>query len=318
MRIINLQILRLAWIYLIGYPLQLFGRIVQISGVLTIILLLAFAKGGLYSITGFFISLVCYMGGIFAIFCSKHIFLVGKRITAKRAEQLMMEDKRNPVLFLRSFREDKLTSTAIEKEDGWLLLTGKTRLALLVSGAPSYITFSSATTEEEMLANELKRIGPCIAVGSPGERLPPIGMARRYFDHENWETEVQQLIEQADLVVMRAGFTTGFLLELKMAVKILHPKRLLILLPSHFENKQTGAPNEQSGYTKFRRVANEILLKELPELSGGKMSVGSLSGMIWFESDWTPKILRFDGGTIKGLFEPLSKSYAHNGVLHWG
>ncbi|MGB8510593.1 MAG: hypothetical protein WCD76_19635 [Pyrinomonadaceae bacterium] len=305
----------MAWVYLIGYPVQLSGRALQLVGALVVLILGATMARGLFMF-GLLGNFLCFLGASFAIFCGTHLFLFGRKITARRAEELMRRDERNPVLFLRSFRDDKKTSRVIEKNSDFRRSFGKTKLAMYVPGVPGDLTFSSVTTEEEMLANELKRIGPCIAVGSPGERLPPLGMARMYFENEHWEEGVREYIERADLVVMRAGVTDGFLRELRMAVKFLEPKRLLILLPSGIENEQAVVPDEPGGPTTFREIAGKILQRELPVLSGGEMSEGSLAGIIWFESDWTPKIKMFEGGTIKGLFEPLSKSYSHSGAFH--
>lgn len=315
MQIIDLKSSRWVRTYLVGYPLQIFGRIVQISGAITVFILTVMLMARtLFSSIGFFKGLVYYLGGIFAIICGRYVFHIGKKIAAKTPEEI--PDARNPVLYLRSFIDDEVTARVVEK-DSLAQMSGKSWFAFLVPGVSNNLTLS-VTTEEEMLAKELNRIGPCVAVGDPGEMLPKLGMARRYFDNDKWETGVQQLMARAELVVMRAGLTDGFLRELEMAVRFLKPKKLLILLPFDTKSQQTGAPNEQDWYTKFRETANKILPKELPTFSGGKMSGASLSGIIWFESDWTPKTLGFDQDTLKGFFEPLSKRYSQYGVLHWG
>ena len=321
MQIINFNSSSMAWVYLIGHPLKILGRIVQTSGAILVIIgafmftVLGVGTGfkSLTMFFGFFLGgPVVYASGLLTMSLSKPVFLLGKKLTAKRAEVIMEQDPRDPVLFLRSFKDDKVMSQVYQKHSSWLL-----EVAFNFPGVPNDLIFSSATTEEEMLANELKRIGPCIAVGSPGERLPPIGMARLYFDKGKWETGVQQWMERADLVVMRAGITDGFLRELRMTVTFLNPKRLLILLPFDTENEQIDESNEQYSYVKFREIANSILPKPLPESSGGKMAEGSLSGIIWFESDWTPKTKSFGGGTITEVFEPSSKRYAHDGVFRF-
>jgi hypothetical protein len=300
----------------VGYPLQILGRVVQISGAIIVIILTAMLLARtIFSNFGFFNAFVYYLGGIFAIICGRYVFHIGKKIAAKTAPEIMHEDKRNPVLYLRSFIDDEVTARIFEK-NSIAQVAGKSWFAFLVPGVRNDLTLS-VTTEEEMLAKVLNRIGPCVAVGCPDEKLPKLGIARMYFDNENWEKGVQQLMESAELVVMRAGLTKGFLRELEMVVKFLNPKKLLILLPNAKTSRSTVS-NEQDWYTEFRESAGKTLPKELPVFSGGNMTGASLSGIMWFDQDWTPKTLRFEDDPFEVFFESLSKRYAHYGVLHWG
>jgi hypothetical protein len=51
---------------------------------------------------------------------------------------------------------------------------------------------------------------------------------------------VAALMSRAELVVLRAGLTAGFVKELEMAVKLNQPKKLLILLPFELNNANGG------------------------------------------------------------------------------
>ena len=229
---------------------------------------------------------------------------IGKKLTAQQAESLLLRDSRNPVLYLRSFADDHVAATPV---------AGGQRVDVI---HPILAESFTGETEEEVLAIEMNRIGPCVAVGMPGERLPPIGAARMYFDHSKWEEGVRSLMARSELVVMRAATTPGFLLELKMAEGSLDPKKLLILLP--FETKDVQAASTGAGgYAEFREAANRILPKELPPFSGKRVSGSSLSGVIHFDSDWTPKILNLEdvGETIKESFETISRRYSGYGRI---
>lgn len=229
---------------------------------------------------------------------------IGKKLSTNGAERLLLLDPRKPVLYLRSFVDDQVASSAVAG--------GQQVEVLHRSMAQAF----RGDTEEEILASEFNRIGPCIAVGKPAERLPPIGAARMYFEDSEWEEGVRTLMMRSELVVMRAGTTRGFLLELEMAVKSLNPKQLIILLP--FETEK-GPLSEvgRAGYIEFREAAHRILQKELPLFYGSKVSGSSLSGLIHFHSDWTPQLLRLSdvGDTIKESLESISKRYSIHGVI---
>lgn len=228
----------------------------------------------------------------------------GMILTTKGAERPLLRDPRNPVLYLRSFVDDRSASSPV---------TGVQQVEVLHQSLAQVFT---GDAEEEILASELNRIGPCVAVGVPGERLPPIGAARMYFEDDEWEEGVRTLMRRPELVVMRAGTTRGFLLELEMAVRSLDPRKLIILLPFETESGLTSGIGD-NGYIEFREAANRVLPKELPPFAGSRVPGSSLSGLIHFHSDWTPQLLRLSevGDTIKESLESISKRYSNYGVV---
>lgn len=42
---------------------------------------------------------------------------------------------------------------------------------------------------EEILCKRLSLVGLCIAIGAPGDNLPPLGAARGYFADDEWQAE---------------------------------------------------------------------------------------------------------------------------------
>jgi hypothetical protein len=130
--------------------------------------------------------------------------------SGSRLSEARRLDTRAPVLLLRSFRGD----------------------ALKLGG--SYFarpTFARRFSLEELLAAETERIGPVLAVGEPGERLPPLGAAREYLAGEDWQAAVGTLIEEAVLLVWVLGETEGLFWEFRAAVARRGLARLLIVLP---------------------------------------------------------------------------------------
>lgn len=82
---------------------------------------------------------------------------------------------------------------------------------------------------EQELAWIMSRIGPVVAIGKPGEHLPPLGAARVYVDDNNWRDTIAQLMDQAAVVVVRAGDTTNLWWEIEEAVARVPPGRVLIV-----------------------------------------------------------------------------------------
>jgi hypothetical protein len=219
--------------------------------------------------------------------------LVGLRVLrqARRYRALKVDspapDIRQPVLYLRSFKDDRVS-------------------ARLSRGLFAF------TTEEEDLASLLNRIGPCIAFGRPGEALPQIGVRRVYVDNLDWKVEVQRVMATARLVVIRAGSTEGVLEELEMAAAVLPTERLVMLTPK-------GRRSRRSIAEAFKRT-NVLGLTDIP--SRGPLGV-SIAAAIYFEGNGKPLVQRakipfFSFGmfrpAIYALNEALRPAFERTGV----
>lgn len=85
-------------------------------------------------------------------------------------------------------------------------------------------------TDEEQLGEVLRPFGDLVAIGKPGETLPTPGAARLYASDAEWKKVVIDQMQTARLVVIRAGTSEGLLWELKQAVQVMNPEKLLILI----------------------------------------------------------------------------------------
>lgn len=165
----------------------------------------------------------------------------------------------------------------------------------------------SVQTEEEILSKTLNRIGPPVAVGMPNEKLPEIGMARMYFDDSVWRYKVKELIKGAALVIMLMGDSKGFWEELEMVVENLDPRKLVLLLPFETSYTLTISPEPHDDeYTRIRKKAEKFIPKQLPAFAGKCVPGSNLSGIIWFDVEWNPRIYAFDQ-----LKLPLNKTLQH-------
>ena len=68
-----------------------------------------------------------------------------------------------------------------------------------------------------------------IAIGRPGDRLPPLGAARTYVSDDEWQREVRRLSSDAQAIVVRAGASSGLEWEIGMLLQQEEPEKLLFV-----------------------------------------------------------------------------------------
>jgi len=134
---------------------------------------------------------------------------------APSAEELLRDDPRPPVVYLRSFGiDDEIVST----DAGWY--------AKLLSK----LHYTAAASPEQELAWIMARVGPVVAIGRPGERLPQLGAARLYVDDNQWQETIDALMTRSALVVVRAGNTPNLWWEIERAMTRQRPERVIIVV----------------------------------------------------------------------------------------
>src|SRR5262249_44263617 len=114
-----------------------------------------------------------WVTGVALVVCSI-LLALGRRLSSPGARNVLAEDRRAPVLLLRSFAQDRSS------------------------------LFASDTLEAH-LATALREIGPVIAVGRPLEGLPPEGADRIYYRDEEWRKSVEADMSRARVLIIRAG-----------------------------------------------------------------------------------------------------------------
>jgi len=196
------------------------------------------------------------------LYIGRLCYIRGKKHQLATAEELMSRDSRRPVLYLRSFLDDTEASKMPVEFGSFFVLD----------------------TEEELLGKLMNKIGPLVAIGMPGEKLPQLGAARMYVSDEQWQERVQSLMEGASLVLLRLGQTKGFWWELQHAVLKVQPPRLVLIVPYEIEE-----------YDRFRLKAQTYFPRPLPECPKPKrfqfrwaIGLGTVRGLMYFQQDWTP------------------------------
>src|SRR5262245_58368307 len=143
-------------------------------------------------------------------------------------------------------------------------------------------------TDEQMLVKNLTKRLWCgqvrvLAVGRPGEELPPLGCTRYCFSNEEWKDEVSDLLHKASAVLLRPGITPAVLWETEKLLSCLPPQRVYVLVPSADDQ-----------YELWRDKTANIFPHPLPKAS----EAGDLIG---FDDIWKPTLASRGVGSIQWM-----------------
>jgi hypothetical protein len=134
----------------------------------------------------------------------------GAKHRQKDARTALEQDARPPVLYLRSFMDDEADSQ---------------------DTPPMINPLGKMISDEQLLVDALKAVGPVICLGRQGEELPPLGAHRQYVADDHWQTTIQTAMQVASLVCFRLNTTPNLLWELREARRLVTPHRLLFYVP---------------------------------------------------------------------------------------
>ena len=133
------------------------------------------------------------------------------------------------------------------------------------------------TTREQRLVRLLKRTGPIVTVGRPGDLLPPLGARRLYLAEDEWQSEVRQLMEISSLVVIMASSSDGVLWEVSETIARVCPQNIAIYLDRLHRYESLEEP-----HCRFVATLNRCLPQPIPESLFRHQ-------FVYFDSEWTPK-----------------------------
>jgi hypothetical protein len=201
--------------------------------------------------------------GILGTAAGSLLIILSLRSFARRAEARLRKDRRRPLLYLRSFAADNR------------MLEQMNVVGFLVGGRRE--------SHEESLARAVADLGPLVAVGRPGEWLPPIGAARLYIRQEqDWRQVVTDLVGDSQLVILRVGQSEGFLWELRHVASCPRPQRVLFFLPRE---------DRQHLYAYLREQAAPVFPHPLPPSAGRALFLG-------FGPGWVPLVFGGAGPSL--------------------
>jgi hypothetical protein len=135
---------------------------------------------------------------------------IAKRMHARFKLANQATDTRAPVIYLRSFRFDKRLA----------------RRPLAIGRVVSIYT------QEEQLVQAVRDVGPVVAVGRPGERLPQLGAQRVYLEDMDWQQQILSWFACAALVIIHVPpeLTEGVSWEIEQSLSVVMLDRLVFLV----------------------------------------------------------------------------------------
>jgi hypothetical protein len=174
-------------------------------------------------------------------------------------EELERNGTRRPIFYLRSFRLDEKSAHRSWRE--------------------RFLGTMPIETAEQTLAAVLRKLGPFIAMGRPGESLPTLGAARFYVSDDRWQEKVADVVKASQLVVWTTGVTEGLRWELDHLIRNVSPERLVLWAHPHV--LRIGAVEREEEWARFRATLGPLFPRPLPELLGD-------TRFITFRPGWQP------------------------------
>ena len=197
----------------------------------------------------------------------------GWKHDVRGARDVLAEDTRPPVIYLRSFQDD--VRSPIGGGFGiWLKVM---------------MWFLPISFEQE-LAAIMNRLGPFVAVGKPGEKLPELGANRFYFRDDEWRTRVAELVQRARLTVILCGGTANLWWEIDHVLQSVTPDRVVLVIPERGKRtRQMEAQLEERlgfpGALVLNARPKQTLIASL--LWGKDRTIGKI---VYFSRDGRPHV----------------------------
>ncbi|MEM6725989.1 MAG: hypothetical protein AAF598_18245 [Bacteroidota bacterium] len=190
-----------------------------------------------------------------------------KQIGRPDGNEVLENDNRPPIIYLRSFLDDREAA--------------KTQYGNVWNRLLPIGTLSNLNSEEEQLEFAVRAFGPFIAIGDPQEPIPQLGAHRIYAEHEEWQGVVLDLMHRSQLVILRVGATPGFWWEVETVIREKNPSEYLFLLP-----------NQRTGYFEFKATFEDKFPITLPADYHPMDIIGqSFSGVLVIDPDQTTRII---------------------------
>jgi hypothetical protein len=178
---------------------------------------------------------------------------------------VLKRDRRPPLLLLRAFRDDFYELPPVTR--------------------PFRHDPIITRTFEEYLHKKLSRCGPVIAIGRPGEKIPPLGAPRFWVPDDKWKAVIRELLGEAQYVLMIMGNLAGLRAsgqpgaraavpavtlaedgltwEVRQVFAMQDLRRVILLMPPVTESEA------QSRWEQYRILSGH----RLPAYEGGELAV---------------------------------------------
>lgn len=136
-------------------------------------------------------------------------------------------------------------------------------------------------TSEQQLELYFRKKGPFVAIGKPGERIITSGANRMYVTNEEWQNVILEYLHKSQLVVLQPSSTEGIWWEINQSLNIVEPGRFFLCMVNY--------QGHQNFYEDFRlRIENAKAEIKLPRFTGNTQKICFFR----FNAAWTPELLR--------------------------
>ncbi len=185
------------------------------------------------------------------------------RVRAEATEEYQAidsEDPRRPILYLRPFNLDGMDMTQQQQS----------KLARLMRLDSLYSSLDDA------VLSEAHSYGPVLAIGKPGEPMPPLGAARRYVSDDIWQEVVKDLARSASFVILTVDDTDGVKWEIDMIFQQTMADKVLFLTSPELGKDKTNAIFS----SLVERLSCDIELPEDQDIVGLRYENGGCELMV--------------------------------------
>jgi hypothetical protein len=153
--------------------------------------------------------------------------IASDRCAAMSASRLRRIDSRPPVLYLRSFRNDRL----------------RTRDPRELGIARLFDPYRDRLTMEQLISRRSFVLGPIVAIADPKSKMQAIGAARAFVRGGDWKEVVQSLMHEAKLIVVLMDMTENLTWEIaQVTTPDLLSKTLFVFPPALPKAASTEPP----------------------------------------------------------------------------
>jgi len=225
---------------------------------------------------------------------------------ANRNPKAMHDNDKAPILYLRSFLDDRETTfqpgtwlsyflgvdppyyqlskytfnpTSLyyrlqKKIFKYLYNNHPIRMLRLILGWP-------VDTSEQQLELYFRKKGPFVAIGKPGERIITSGANRMYVTNEEWQNVILDYLHKSQLVVLQPSSTEGIWWEINQSLNMVEPNHLFLCMVNY--------KGHQNFYEDFRLRIEDLKAEiKLPRFIGNSKEICFFR----FDKTYTPQLLR--------------------------
>jgi hypothetical protein len=216
-----------------------------------------------------------------SIMVAHYLYRSWQRAQEPTGEQQLAGDMRRPILYLRPFKFEKVGFYARSTTDS------------MASSVPAEFLHRiygrrSGGTAEQFFVGLLQTLGPVVAIGRPGEKIPPLGAARLY-PGDDWQGLFVKLLDRAQMVILFAGTSENFRWEMEQVFRRSPFVPTMLLMP-YFRglNSLWNIRKQQIRIDQFRALFHSVTAITLPDGL-------EYCRLIYFRDPHSPQVM-FDSG----------------------